>query len=74
MDATINYLQSHKVTLKKEGELQSSSNSTTGATVGMLWLDVEGTSVREIIFFCHFCTNFSFADNIVLVQFNQQQR
>jgi hypothetical protein len=48
MDTTINYLQSHMISVKKEGELESSSNSTTGAKVGMLWLDVEGTQVRKM--------------------------
>lgn len=45
MDDTINYLAQHKVTMLKEGELRESSNSTLGATVGMLWLDIEGTQV-----------------------------
>lgn len=44
MDATINYLASHNVRVMKAGELQVNNNSTVGATVGMLWLDVEGTS------------------------------
>eukprot|EP01033_Poteriospumella_lacustris_P003648 gene3649-2630_t len=43
MDATIDYLSSHNVRMLKEGELRESSNSTVGASVGMLWLDVEGT-------------------------------
>lgn len=45
MDATIDYLSSHNVRMLKEGELRESSNSTVGASVGMLWLDVEGTQV-----------------------------
>lgn len=49
MDATIDYLSSHNVRLLKEGELQvrDSSNSTVGASVGMLWLDIEGTQVLQ---------------------------
>ncbi len=43
MDDTINYLKSNKITVLKEGQLRDSSNNTLGATVGMLWLDVEGT-------------------------------
>jgi len=43
MDTTINYLQSHSIALAKEGELRGSSNSTSGVTVGMLWIDIEGT-------------------------------
>jgi GH25 family lysozyme M1 (1,4-beta-N-acetylmuramidase) len=43
MDATVNYLNSHKVGFLKEGELRESSNSTVGARVGMLWLDIEGS-------------------------------
>lgn len=46
MDDTINYLAANQVTLLKEGELRGSSNSTLGATVGMLWIDIEGTDVR----------------------------
>lgn len=40
MDATINYLNEHSIQIAKVGE---SSNSTVGAKVGMLWLDIEGT-------------------------------
>ena len=50
MDDTINYLQSHSVRLLKEGELRESNNSTLGATVGMLWLDIEGTQVSLLSF------------------------
>ncbi len=48
MDATINYLSSHNVRLLKKGEVREANtgNSTLGATVGMLWIDVEGTQVR----------------------------
>jgi hypothetical protein len=47
MDDTINYLSSHNVRLLKKGEtVESARNGTNvGATVGMLWLDVEGTQV-----------------------------
>lgn len=45
MDDTIDYLQSHNVKLLKKGEIRESRNSTLGATVGMLWMDIEGTSV-----------------------------
>lgn len=45
MDATVNFLNSHKVGFLKEGELRESSNSTVGARVGMLWLDIEGSQV-----------------------------
>jgi hypothetical protein len=43
VDDTINYLASNSVTLMKEGELASQYNTTTGAKVGMLWFDIEGT-------------------------------
>lgn len=43
MDDTINYLSSHNVRLLKKGELRGEYNSTTGVSVGMLWLDIEGT-------------------------------
>jgi len=42
MTDTVNYLNSHNVLLAKKGE-NLKGNSTLGATVGMLWLDVEGT-------------------------------
>jgi hypothetical protein len=47
MDDTINYLSSHNVRLLKQGEtVESVRNGTNvGATVGMLWLDIEGTQV-----------------------------
>ncbi len=44
MDATINYLSAHNVKLASAGEAGRSFNTTLGATVGMLWIDVEGTS------------------------------
>lgn len=50
MDDTVNYLNAHKVSLLKEGELRDSSNSTLGATVGMLWLDIEGTQVSYFVY------------------------
>lgn len=40
MDTTIDYLAEHSVHISKVGE---ASNSTVGAKVGMLWLDIEGT-------------------------------
>lgn len=43
MDDTINYLSSHGVYTMKEGEVKGTSNSTLGVTVGMIWLDIEGT-------------------------------
>ncbi|RYG64455.1 hypothetical protein EON64_13955 [archaeon] len=43
MDDTINYLSSHGIYTMKEGELRGTSNSTSGVTVGMIWLDIEGT-------------------------------
>jgi len=41
MDATINYLAQHVSVEGLDGF--KSSNATVGATVGMLWIDVEGT-------------------------------
>ncbi len=57
MDQTIDFLASHKISMMKEGELRENvkSNSTVGASVGMLWLDVEGTQVR--------CNNFCLVGN-----------
>jgi hypothetical protein len=43
MDATINYLSSHVAIEGLDG--LKSDNSTLGAKVGMLWLDIEGTQV-----------------------------
>ena len=48
MDDTINYLASNGVSLlgvnaEDKEMLKSKNNGTLGATVGMLWLDVEGT-------------------------------
>ena len=44
MDDTLNCLANGNVRVLKEGEVMDSSNSTTtGATVGMIWLDIEGT-------------------------------
>lgn len=45
MDATINYLASHNVQVLKKGEVRA-ANSTLGVSVGMLWVDVEGTQVQ----------------------------
>ena len=51
MDATINYLASHKISQRNSEEVvhrfdivnESSSNTTLGTSYGMLWIDVEGT-------------------------------
>jgi hypothetical protein len=50
MDDTINYLAANNVRLLKKGEtVESARNGTNvGATVGMLWLDIEGTEVSAI--------------------------
>jgi hypothetical protein len=53
MDTTISYLASHGVTVLKKNETREALASmygekNVGATVGMLWVDVEGTSVRNI--------------------------
>ena len=39
MDDTINYLAANN------GEVRDSNSTEVGATVGMLWLDIEGTQV-----------------------------
>ena len=50
MDDTINYLSSHGIAMLKEGEtLQANATSTTGVKYGMLWLDIEGTSVSAFV-------------------------
>ena len=46
MDATIDYLSSHVNVEGLDGF--KSSNATVGATVGMLWIDVEGTQVSVL--------------------------
>lgn len=47
IDDTINYLASHNVKVLKQDELESFRNGTSPAplqaTVGMLWIDIEGT-------------------------------
>ena len=47
MDDTINYLASHAMYINGTKEhLEATSNGTSvGATVGMIWLDIEGTQV-----------------------------
>ena len=45
MDDTINYLAANNVRLLKKGEVRDSNSTEVGATVGMLWLDIEGTQV-----------------------------
>lgn len=48
MDDTINYLASHSMYVagtKEHSEALKATNGTLGATVGMLWLDIEGTQV-----------------------------
>lgn len=49
MDDTINYLASHSMFIQGTKEhLSATSNGTDlGATVGMLWIDIEGTQVRR---------------------------
>jgi hypothetical protein len=50
IDDTINYLSSHGIAMLKEGEtLQANATSTTGVKYGMLWLDIEGTSVSAFV-------------------------
>ena len=48
MDDTINYLASHAMLVEgTEEHLAATRNGTDlGATVGMIWLDIEGTQVR----------------------------
>lgn len=55
MDDTVNYLKSHNVRLLQPGELRESLNTTVGATVGMLWLDIEGSNVRVFLSECFCC-------------------
>mmetsp|Transcript_18862 Transcript_18862/g.31557 ORF Transcript_18862/g.31557 Transcript_18862/m.31557 type:complete len:236 (+) Transcript_18862:231-938(+) len=47
MDDTISYLAAHDVKVLKKGQLREEAGNSTdgklGATVGMLWIDVEGT-------------------------------
>eukprot|EP00981_Chlorochromonas_danica_P014183 scaffold7537_cov179-Ochromonas_danica.AAC.4 len=43
MDDTVSYLRSHNFRLGSQEGVGASANSTLGATVGMLWIDVEGT-------------------------------
>lgn len=75
MDATIDYLSSHSVRMLKEGELRESSNSTVGASVGMLWLDVEGTQVWWDLWFGFAeCGQWPYNFHLVLVEFNFRQR
>ncbi len=45
MDDTINYLSAHATIEGLDGV--RSTNATLGAKVGMLWLDIEGTQVRQ---------------------------
>ena len=51
MDDTINYLASNKVRILKRGDkVEANTNGTdVGATVGMLWIDIEGTQVRCLV-------------------------
>ncbi len=46
---TVNYLGSNNVKVLKKGQtVEAARNGTNvGATVGMLWLDVEGTDVKS---------------------------
>jgi len=45
MDDTVSYLAAHNVKMANFGEapVANNNNGTVGATVGMLWLDIEGT-------------------------------
>jgi hypothetical protein len=47
VDDTISYLQNNNVRLSTKGEARAVNNGTLGATVGMLWLDIEGTDVSS---------------------------
>jgi hypothetical protein len=52
MDDTIDYLSSHAMYVAGTKEHLAAStngnNTTLGATIGMLWLDIEGTQVLLI--------------------------
>lgn len=52
IDDTINSLKSSGITFasKEERALAAASNTTLGATYGMLWIDVEGSQVRSCPF------------------------
>ena len=49
MDDTVDYLASHGILFAKEGEVIERAskpfNATLGVTYGMLWLDIEDSSV-----------------------------
>jgi hypothetical protein len=57
MDDTINYLAAHAMYLKgtKEHDAHLAATNETavggalGATIGMIWLDIEGTQVRHYL-------------------------
>lgn len=54
VDDTISYLASHSVRMAQFGEAleaNANSTSTTGAKVGMLWFDIEGTQVSPNLHF-----------------------
>jgi hypothetical protein len=82
MDDTINYLAANNVRLLKKGEtVESARNGTNvGATVGMLWLDIEGTDVSAIFFYdsayCAveiLCTSTSLHTVLVLLRAEQRE-
>ena len=65
MDDTIDYLAANNVRLLKKGEtVESVRNETSvGATVGMIWLDIEGTDVSAILDRKHIC--FLFVESVI---------
>jgi hypothetical protein len=54
IDDTLDYLSSHAMYVAgTEEHLAASKNGTAvGATIGMLWLDIEGTQVRFVVCVC----------------------
>lgn len=47
IDDTINYLATHSLQLNGTNNVVAGNRSSVGATIGMLWLDIEGTQVSD---------------------------
>jgi hypothetical protein len=71
MDDTIDYLASHAMYLKgtkeHDAQLTATNGTSLGATVGMIWLDIEGTQVHHYLYLYTVVSKMILYNNEILI-------